>query len=132
MSTDPHNYFSNNIAFISYPTTNLKVTTEFYQNFFGLQPLLETEDWVEFKVGNQRLAFNKADHPPKYIPQKGAIVWLETSSIEETVKALKIKGINIIQPIKSYPYGKMAQFEDPTANIFGLYQSTSKKNNPKV
>ncbi len=127
MVTDSINFFQNKIAFINYPTTNLKVTTEFYQNILGLQLLLRTEDWVEFKIGNQRLAFNRVSPPLQDTPHNGAIVWLETSSIEQTVEALKNKGIRIVKATQDFSYGKLAQFEDPTANILGLYEPSSKK-----
>lgn len=113
------------IAFIHYPTQDLVRALKFYRDVLGLELHVQTEEWVEFKVGDQRLALRQVDAMP---PQSaGAMIWLEARPIEEIIPQLKAKNVKFIEELETYSYGKTATFEDPDGNRLGLYEPPDKK-----
>lgn len=117
------------IAFIHYPTQNLKQALNFYRDVLGFKLLVQNEDWVEFEVGDQRLALRLVDpwtantEPPN---ANGAMIWLEARPIEKTLKILISKKVNIISKLETFIYGKTLIFEDPDGNHIGLYEPPEK------
>ncbi len=121
------------IAFISYPVTNLDKAVKFYQKALGEKPLFRRDDWAEFKLGGQRLALQKV--PPPSLPHRaasppppssrrrdGAIVYFLARPIEGFVLRLKELDAALVGNIEIYSYGKLARFQDPDGNILGLYE----------
>ncbi|MEK9629076.1 MAG: VOC family protein [Nitrospinota bacterium] len=106
------------IAFISYPVTDLTRAVEFYQKVLEIEPLFQREDWVEFKLENQRFALQKA---PVTEPS-GAVLYLLAQPLERQVERLERLGAKLVNTSEIYSYGKLARFEDPDGNIFGLYE----------
>lgn len=114
------------IAFIHYGTLDLDQAVEFYQNLLGLKLLFKVEEWAEFDLDGQRLALRRVDRWEPESPA-GAMVHLETHSIELVVEVLKNKGVRFVQDIQELPYGKLAAFLDPDGNRLGLYQALDEK-----
>lgn len=118
------------IAFIHYCTQNLEQAIEFYRDVLGLKLLVQNEEWVEFEVGDQRLALRLVDpwtestEPPN---ANGAMIWLETRPIEKTIDILKNKKTKFINNLEVFSYGKTAIFRDPDGNQIGLYEPPHKK-----
>lgn len=119
-----------NIAFIHYPTQNLERALIFYRDVLGLELRVQTEEWVEFKVGDQRLALRRVDTmPPQPEPSQpaGAMIWLEARPIEEIISQLNEKNIKFMDELEIHSYGKTAIFEDPDGNQLGLYEPPDKE-----
>lgn len=118
------------IAFIHYPTRDLDRALRFYRDVLGLKLLVQNEEWIEFEIGDQRLALRLVDSLPQSPDSSqpaGAMVWLEAQSIEEIITNLKAKKINFIEELNILPYGKTSTFSDPDGNIIGLYEPPDKK-----
>jgi lactoylglutathione lyase len=118
------------IAFIHYCTKNLERSLKFYKDILGLKLLVQNEEWVEFEVGDQRLALRQVDLKPAQ-PEgshpNGAMIWLEASPIEKSIAFLEEYNINFINKLDNYSYGKTATFADPDGNLLGLYEPPEKK-----
>jgi predicted enzyme related to lactoylglutathione lyase len=110
------------LAYIWYQTTDMDRTVEFYHQVLGLKLLFQREDWSEFDVGGQRLAFRKVDTPTEnnasFIPGVSFLA----QPIEQVITALKQKGVQFSEELQVYPYGKLASFRDPDGNAIGLYE----------
>jgi len=113
------------IAFISYPVIDLDKAVGFYQKVLEIEPLFHREDWAEFKLEGQRFALQKVK-PPK-LAYAGAILYFIAPSLEENIERLKGIGAKLLDAPESYSYGKLARFEDPEGNVFGLYEPPPKK-----
>jgi len=125
-SNSPEMNFSK-IAFTHYPARDLERTQAFYRDILGLKVLHHTDEWLEFELGDQRLAFQKTDSTDEPTPSGGAVVWLETSDIKKTVESLKVEGVRFIDAIQEHPYGKLIRFLDSEENTLGLYQPPGKR-----
>ena len=97
--------------------------------YWGLKLLVQNEEWIEFEVGDQRLALRlvgsmspmtRGSHP------NGAMIWLEACPIEKSISHLKNKNTNRISGLEYNSYGKTATFEDPDGNLIGLYEPPAK------
>ncbi len=108
------------IAFVSYPVANLDRAVEFYQKVLGIEPLFHREDWAEFKIEGQRFALKKETLLQK--EHSGAIVYFILKPIQNYIDRLAGFGVQILEPLEIYSYGKLARFKDPEGNIFGLYE----------
>ena len=118
------------IAFVHYCTENIDRALKFYRDILKLKLLVQNEDWVEFAVGDQRLALRHVNPmPPK--PEdshpNGAMVWLEARPIEKVITSLKENNTKFVNELSVYSYGKTATFVDPDGNLIGLYEPPEKK-----
>ena len=116
----------NKFAFISYSVSNLEQSIIFYRDLIGLKLLISNDSWAEFNVDGQRLAIHKKKDAKTLDVNSGATVYFEANPIENTVEALKLKGINFHGEIDTYPYGKLIIFDDPDRNSLGLYEPPKK------
>ena len=112
----------NKFAFISYSVSNLEQSIIFYRDLIGLKLIISNDSWAEFNVDGQRLAIHKKKDDKTSDVNSGATVYFEANPIENTVDALKIKGINFHGEIDTYPYGKLIIFHDLDKNSLGLYE----------
>ncbi len=117
----------NKLAYIWYQTTDMDRTVDFYHQVLGLKLLFQREDWAEFDVDGQRLAFCKVDTLPEknasYIPRVSFLA----QPIEQVITDLSKKGVQFSEELQVYPYGKLASFSDPDGNILGLYEPPPQK-----
>jgi predicted enzyme related to lactoylglutathione lyase len=115
------------LAYIWYQTTDMDRTVEFYQEVLGFKLLFKREDWSEFDVDGQRLAFCKVDSLPEnkavFVPGVSFLA----QPIEQVIADLSEKGVHFTEELEVYPYGKLASFRDPDGNILGLYEPPSRK-----
>lgn len=110
------------IAYIWYPTADMKRAVEFYQDLPGFRLLFRREDWSEFDVGGQRLALKKVDSFSTSEHREGPGVSFLAQPIEKTINALTQQGVRFTDTLRHYPYGKIIHFQDPDGNILGLYE----------
>ena len=113
------------IAFFHYCTLDLEAAIQFYRDLLGFKILVQNKEWVEFDVGGQRLALRLIDpisSEPVASHSGGAMMWLETHSIEKTIASLEEKKVMFIKQLESFSYGKTATFKDPDGNPIGLYE----------
>lgn len=116
------------LAYIWYQTTDMDRTVEFYHGVLGLKLLFKREDWSEFEIDGQRLAFCKVDtaseNNDSFIPGVSFLA----QPIEQVIATLTQKGVHFTEELEVYPYGKLASFRDPDGNILGLYEPPPYKN----
>jgi len=102
---------------------DLAKMTNFYRDLLGLEVShSEEEHCTFFKTGNEGPCI--VLHSGRESSQRGANHWfivLGVKGIEEVVKDLKSKGVNVGE-IKEHPYGKVAQFTDPEENCLEVHE----------
>lgn len=112
----------NKLAYIWYQTTDMDRTVEFYHQVLGLKLLFQREDWSEFDIDGQRLAFCKVDAPSENNDSFLPGISFLAQPIEPVIADLSGKGVHFVGNLEVYPYGKLASFRDPDGNILGLYE----------
>jgi len=117
------------IAFIHYCTENIDRTLKFYSDVMGFKLLVQNDEWVEFAIGDQRLALHLVKLMP-LMPEgshpNGAMVWLYAKPIEQAIAHLEGNNIKFINKLEEFSYGKTATFTDPDGNLLGLYEPPEK------
>jgi len=102
---------------------DLAKMTSFYRDLLGLEVSHSKEGRLTFfKTGNEGPSI--VLHSGRESSQKGANHWfivLGVEGIEEVVKGLKSKGVNVGE-IEERPYGKVAQFSDPEENCLEIHE----------
>ena len=110
------------IAYIWYPVTDMHRAIEFYHELLGLTLLFKGEDWSEFEIDGQRLALRKGATISGNKDFSVPGVSFMAQPIELVIAALSQKGVQFVDELKVYPYGKLATFLDPDGNRLGLYE----------
>ncbi len=108
------------IAFVGYPTTNMKRAREFYEGVLGLVPssefgpVAEDSTFVEYAIGSGTFTLGCM---PEWKPSKdGPSVAFEVENFAETIK--KHKDINVVFTMEQIdtPVCNMANILDPDGN----------------
>jgi predicted enzyme related to lactoylglutathione lyase len=116
------------IAFVAYPVTDMARARKFYEGILGLKPTMVMDDdkfkWVEYDIGSGTLGLGQSDMMPKPTAD-GASAALEVADFDETVKALKAKGVKFsMEPMEcgDNPDHKMAIINDPDGSCLLLHR----------
>ena len=98
---------------------------DLYTNVLGLEHRVEnpTPDGPRFlTVGVEGDEFQLVlwpGTPPEAVPAMGrppASITIETDDIRETFEELSSKGVKFVSDVLEFPWGSVAQFEDPDGN----------------
>jgi predicted enzyme related to lactoylglutathione lyase len=98
---------------------------DFYTNVLGLEHRVEnpTPDGPRFlTVGVEGDEFQLVlwpGTPGQAVPAMGrppASITIETDDIRETFEELSSKGVKFVSDVLEFPWGSVAQFEDPDGN----------------
>lgn len=115
------------IAYTAYPSDNVQSTREWYERTLGLKfsgPYAEdgVEKYNEAQVGNSWFSLLTTEWISRPAGS-GVGVFFEVDNIEDTVKALRDKGITV-DDIYETPVCKITSFNDPEGNKVSLHQIT--------
>lgn len=107
------------INHITFAVSNLKETTNFYENILGLKKTGEWSNYVIFDVGGVELAFEPEGKKGR---KEGAPdIFMLVDDVDEAYKKLIAKGVRFAtEPKDQYWGGRTAAFLDPDENIFIL------------
>ncbi len=115
------------IAFVGYPTTNIKKARAFYEGVLGLKPSKEfgtKGPWIEYEVGESTFTIGKMD---EWKPSKdGPCVAFEADNFEKTLAKVKKSRAKIVLDAQSFPNCKMAIVRDPDGNQVVIHQRNKK------
>lgn len=118
------------IAFVAYPSKSVKTTREWYEDRLGMKfsgPYVEegVEQYNEALVGAG--CFSLMNHQwMEREPGTGAGVAFEVENIEDAIKQLRAKGVEVSEPYET-PVCKIASFDDPEGNKVSLHQVTVRR-----
>jgi len=115
------------IAFVAYPSRNIKSTREWYEAVLGLNfgpPFAEdgVEQYAEAHLGSGYFSLMTSDWLERE-PGTGAGVAFEVDDIDKTVADLRAKGVDAGDPYET-PVCKVSSFSDPEGNKVTLHQTT--------
>jgi len=92
----------------------------FYGRQIGLAPASPGgDDWMAYDTGGARIALHRATERRK----PGMLLRFESEDLEAEVASLAAHGIEFQGPPRDYPWGRMAEFDDPEGNGVGVQHS---------
>ena len=113
------------ICYLEIPATDIKRSSEFYEQVFG---------WKLRRRGDGAVAFDDATgqvsgswvtgRPPS--TSVGLLVYIMVDSITATVEKVVAHGGKIVQPLGADAPELTARLSDPAGNVIGLYQEPRK------
>ena len=113
------------IAFSSYPVTDIPRSRAFYEGVLGLEISHETDmagqgHWIEYNIGLGTLGIGRA---PGWQPSPtGCTVALEVAHFEEAVATLKEASVPIKMGPFETPVCHMIMISDPDGNVLILHK----------
>ena len=114
------------VAFTSYPATDLAASRAFYENILGLKPgmvipMENGDGWVEYELGSHTFGIGKSDSW-----NHGVCCALETDDFDAAVTALKKAGTKFVMEPFDCPGCRMALVLDPAGNKLMIHQRKAK------
>lgn len=98
-------------------TTEFEEMKRFYRDQVGLETGQDNPFWVDFRTTGARFAL-MAVHPGM---TKEVELSLHAPHLDETVAALRARGVPFIGDVKRIPFGRVAHLRDPEGNLVSLY-----------
>ena len=114
------------IAFVSYPVTDLKRARAFYEGVLGLKQTHvfgnpEETAWIEYDIGAGTLSIGNG--APEWKPSSGGgIVGLEVEDFDVAVAELKGAGVQFKSEPFETPVCRMAPILDPDGNSIIIHK----------
>ncbi|WP_085991181.1 VOC family protein [Oceanobacillus senegalensis] len=107
---------------VFYRVSNMKETSEFYQEVLGL-PLqfVDRDQWAQFKVNGVTFALGGREEVPHDL-EAGAVVTFEVENLNEARKQLEQHDVQVSDVRDMGGHGSTCYFLDPSKNIVQLYQ----------
>jgi len=92
----------------------------FYGRQIGLAPASAGgDDWMAYDTGGARIALHRATERRK----PGMLLRFESEDLDADVASLAARGIEFQGAPRDYPWGRMAEFDDPEGNGVGVQHS---------
>lgn len=107
------------IAFTTYPVTDIDRARGFYEGLLGLKPTMDSGaggegHWVEYDIGPGTLGIGK--HPDFKPSGDGCMAGLEVDDFENAVSELKSAGVTFTMEPLETPVCHLAIVGDPDGN----------------
>jgi predicted enzyme related to lactoylglutathione lyase len=113
------------IAFATYPVTDMARARAFYEGVLGLKPTYHAGEeggveWTEYDIGSCTLSIG---HAPGWKPSSdGCCVALEVEDFDAAISAVRAAGVRFkIEPFPT-PVCRMAFIFDPDGNTLCLHK----------
>ncbi len=109
-----------NLNQVTLPAIDIAASVAFYRAM-GFELIVDAPHYARFKStdGDSTFSVHKADALP--FPSL-TVVYFETSSLDETVRTLKSKGLSFSQEPRDEPWlWREARIADPSGNVICLY-----------
>jgi predicted enzyme related to lactoylglutathione lyase len=109
------------VAFVAYPVSDMKRSTEFYRDVIGLKPGdMSGEHWAEFEIGDDTFGIGRAE-ALGIKPGSAFSAAFEVGDIDAVKDDLKQKGVQMTD-INESPSCRTIFVTDPDGNRFAMHQ----------
>jgi predicted enzyme related to lactoylglutathione lyase len=108
------------IAFSSYPSTNIDRSRAFYEGILGLKVTHEMNNgesgghWIEYDIGSGTLGIGK--YPAWEPTTQGCTVGLEVEDFSTAVTTIQSAGVTVTMGPMETPMCQMLMIQDPDGN----------------
>lgn len=105
---------------IIYPVTDIAKAKAVYTQLLGVEPYVENDYYVGFKVGDQDIGLDPNGH------KEGMTAYYHVEDIQKSLQMLQDAGAELVQEIKDVGGGRLiASVKEAQGNIIGLIQDAS-------
>jgi predicted enzyme related to lactoylglutathione lyase len=114
---------------VTLPAEDIAASVAFYRTM-GFELIVDAPHYARFKSteGDATFSVHKVDALPLPSP---TVVYFETSTLDETVRALKAKGLSFSQDPRDEPWRwREARIADPSGNVICLYWAGDNRLSP--
>jgi predicted enzyme related to lactoylglutathione lyase len=115
------------IAFSSYPVTDMPRARAFYEGLLGLKVTEETDNtanngghFIEYDIGPGTLSIGK--YPGWEPTPQGGTVGLEVEDFDVAVESVKVAGVTVTMGPMETPVCHMLMIQDPDQNPLILHK----------
>jgi predicted enzyme related to lactoylglutathione lyase len=108
------------LLYVTVFTGRLPSMRRFYGQKLGLEILREDEGWVEFGTGGATLALHAMNVPGR----KGIALRFQSNNIERDRKTMLRRGVDFMNDVQNFPWGRFTGFWDTEGNPVALLQPT--------
>lgn len=113
------------VSLIIIHVADLTRSVQFYRDQLGLTLTVETSEWAEFRVGEDRLAL-EADggaNPPRPPTAAGRVsISFEVDDVVEAHEILRAAGVSFARPPAEQEFGMLAVLNDPDGHEIMLLE----------
>lgn len=106
------------VDYIYYEVSDIAKSKEFYRDVLGMKVGTESEQWVEFDLGNTTLGIGSYGQGGK----GGTMASLAVDDVKAAVVELKAKNVPVTMGPEEFPVCDMAIIEDPDGNKLMLHR----------
>jgi predicted enzyme related to lactoylglutathione lyase len=123
-----------NVFYTSVLVSDQDRALDFYTNVLGLEKRVEnpTPDGPRFLTvgvpGEEFMLVLWPGTPGEAVPAMGrppASITIETDDCRKTVEEFKARGVEFLSDVLEFPWGSVAQFQDPDGNRLQLREGRS-------
>ena len=109
------------IEVIVYPVSNLAQAKTLYRTLLGVDPYVDQEYYVGFRLGDQEIGLDPYGHRKG---MTGPVVYVSVADIQSSLKQLLETGAHPLQAVQDVGGGKLiASVKDADGNNIGLIQN---------
>ena len=118
-----------NLNQVTVPARDVAASVDFYRRL-GLELIVSAPHYARFKCPEGEASFSV--HLVQELPPSSAtVVYFETRSLDEAVRALKAKGVVFSQEPRDEPWlWREARLADPSGNVVCLYWAGANRLDP--
>ena len=110
------------VANVWVPVDDIERALDFYQNTLDFSVIRRDGPWAEIDANGLNIAFNGREPHGTQVEGGPVITFQPESSLDETVEALKGRGVAFPADISEHDWGRVATFKDPDGNNLQLYE----------
>jgi predicted enzyme related to lactoylglutathione lyase len=108
------------LATVWLPVTDMDRAVSFYSDTLGLEVQQRDDEWSMLRIGDVTVGLNSRESPSG---DGGAVVAFRADQeIEDAVKTLSDKGVDVPGGVTEHPWGRIATFKDPDGNDLQYYE----------
>jgi catechol 2,3-dioxygenase-like lactoylglutathione lyase family enzyme len=108
----------NRLLYVITFTSAMDRMRSFYREVMGFEAVMDSPYWVTFGTGGASLALLAVQPSQK----REFELCMESANVEVDMRALKTRGVQFIDEIKSEAFGRVVHMRDPEGNLLSLLQ----------
>ncbi|MGZ5130719.1 MAG: VOC family protein [Caldimonas sp.] len=119
-----------NLNQVTVPAVDVAASVAFYSRL-GLELIVSAPHYARFRCPQGDASFSVHLAPARVSGSRGAVVYFETSSLDEKVHELQRAGLSFLQEPRDEPWlWREARIADPSGNVVCLYWAGVNRLNP--
>lgn len=104
---------------------DFKESRDFYEGILGLKPGYKEGEWLEYDLGETKLAILQREPEQGSLKPQKMRTMLQVDDIASMKERLLEHNVKLVGDIRDEGYGKLLTFEDPNGHWLELFEPAS-------